>query len=194
MNVWRLPRSLEISGREFFIRTDFRDILYALKFFSDPEYSDYEKAEICLTVMYPDYDETCSVEQKAEMLKKVCEFIDMGLTADDGSGKKRPRTMDWEKDAKIIIPGINKVLGMEVRALEYMHWWTFLSAYMEIGEGVFASVVNIRTKKSKGEKLEKWEKEFAKENKQLIDLDFKKTEEQRFEHERMMNVRKTLFV
>ena len=49
--------------------------------------------------------------------------------------------MDWDQDAPLIVPAINKVLGGEVRAMPYLHWWTFVGAYMEIGEGVFSSVL-----------------------------------------------------
>lgn len=54
--------------------------------------------------------------------------------------------------------------------MKYMHWWTFLGAYMEIADGLFSQVLYIRQKKAKGKKLEKWEMEFYKNNKKLIDL------------------------
>ena len=54
-----------------------------------------------------------------------------------------------------------------------MHLWTFIGAYMEIGEGLFSNIIHIRQKKAKGKKLEKWEQEFYKENKSLIDFQHK---------------------
>ena len=62
------------------------------------------------------------------------------------------------------------------------HWWTFLSAYMEIGESLFATVIHIREKLIKGKKLDKWEQEFYKDNKSLID--FKEKKAQRSEEEK----------
>ena len=56
---------------------------------------------------------------------------------------------------------------------------------MEIGEGTFATVVSIRDKKAKGKKLEDWEREFYKENKTLIDLDVKYSEEELEEQKRL---------
>jgi hypothetical protein len=85
-------------------------------------------------------------------------------------GQKGPKTMDWDQDAPILIPAINKVLNCEIRAQEYIHWWTFLGAYMEIGESLFSNIVHIRQKKAKGKKMEKWELDFYKENKSLIDF------------------------
>ena len=44
---------------------------------------------------------------------------------------------------------------------------------MGIGEGLFSNIVRIRHKKAKGKKLEKYEQEFYKENKSLIDFETK---------------------
>lgn len=46
--------------------------------------------------------------------------------------------MDWEQDSPIIAPAVNKNIGKDIRSLEYMHWWTFLGAYMEIADGCSA--------------------------------------------------------
>lgn len=58
-----------------------------------------------------------------------------------------------------------------------------MSLYMEIGEGLYSQVINIRNKKSKGKKLEKWEKEFYQSNKKLVDLKVRKAERSEEEKE-----------
>lgn len=78
------------------------------------------------------------------------------------------RLFDWDKDEHIIFPEINKAAGQEVRQIPYMHWWTFLGYFSSIGEGLFSTVINIRSKKAKGKKLEKWEKDFMREHKKLV--------------------------
>ena len=186
MSAWDLPVSLDVGGTGFSIRTDFRDILYILECFNDPNYLDESKQIIMLQVLYPDWKqipENCI----DEALRKAKEFIDMGLGKDEKQNK--PTLMDWEQDAPIIIPAINKVLGQEIRSIPYLHWWTFLSAYMEIGEGLFSNVINIRQKKAKKKKLEKYEKEFYRDNKELIDLKRKESDE---EQEAKNEVRKLL--
>lgn len=70
----------------------------------------------------------------------------------------------------MIIAPINRIAGCEVRALEYLHWWTFMSYYREIGDCLFSQVVSIRDKKARGKTLEKQEKEFYRRNRDLIDL------------------------
>lgn len=175
MNVWSFPTSLNIGGVEYEIRTDYRVILDLLMALNDPELSDsdnkmsaYMQSRVILEIMFPDCD-NIPQEHIQEALDKVAEFIDMGI----GDDSKKPKTMDWEQDSPIIIPAINKVLNKEIRAEKYMHWWTFLGAYMEIGEGLFSNVIHIRQKKAKGKKLEKWEQDFYKENKFLIDFQHK---------------------
>lgn len=171
-NAWEFPTSLNIGGVDYEIRTDYRAVLDLLTALADPELTDsdpqmtaYMQSSVILQIMFPDCD-NIPTEHIQEALEKVAEFIDMGISDD----RRKPKTMDWEQDAPILIPAINKVLNCEIRAQKYMHWWTFLGAYMEIGESLFSNVIHIRQKKAKGKKLEKWEQDFYKENKSLIDF------------------------
>ena len=72
--------------------------------------------------------------------------------------------MLFRSDGDMIVPAVNKVAGKEIRAVPYMHWWTFFGYFMESGECLFNTVVGIRSKKAKGERLDKWEKKFYQEN------------------------------
>lgn len=176
-SAWEFPTSLNIGGTDYEIRTDYRAVLDLITALNDTDLQDedkqltaYMQSMVIMQIMFPQYEEIPQ-ENWQEALDKVSEFIDMGISDDS----KRPKTMDWEQDAPIIIPAINKVLNTEIRAQKYIHWWTFLGAYMEIGEGLFSHVLNIRQKKAKGKKLEKWEQDFYKENKSLIDFKSKDT-------------------
>ena len=171
-SAWEFPTSLNIGGVDYEIRTDYRAVLDLLTALNDPELEDedknvtaYMQSQVILQIMFPNCDEI-PAEHIQEALDKVAEFIDMGISDES----KKPKTMDWEQDATIIIPAVNKVLNTEIRAVQYMHWWTFLGAYMEIGESLFSNVLHIRQKIAKNKKLEKWEQEFYKENKSLIDF------------------------
>ena len=174
MNVWRLPVSLEIGGTGYPIRADFRNILEILATYNDPNYEDDEKQLIAIGLLYGDDEhdglDIIPEEHWAEAAQKCAEFIDCGNSATDKNGKKKPRLMDWEQDAPLIIPAVNSVLGKEIRSDDFLHWWTFMGAYMEIRESLFSNVVSIRQKKAKNKKLEKYEQEFYAENRDLIDL------------------------
>ena len=92
--------------------------------------------------------------------------------------------MDWSQDFQLIVAPINRVLGYEIRSKEYdsntntggVHWWTFLSAYQEIGDCLFAQVVRIREKKAKGKALDKSDRDFYRKNRDLVDIKVHYTE------------------
>lgn len=190
MEVWKLPTKLDINGKEWEIRTDYRVILDVIAALSDPDLDDTEKWLACLIILYIDFEKMPQSDYM-EACKQAKNFIDMGL--DNETKKVKPRTMDWEQDAQLIIPAVNKVLGKEVRAEEYMHWWTFLSAYMEIGECAFSHILNIRYKKANNKKLDKWEQEYMRDNPDLVKLKPKLSAEELEEEklvEEMFNVTK----
>ena len=165
-NAWKLPEEIEITGVNYPIRTDYRAILDILMAQTDTELTDQEKAQVMLEILYL-HPEQISPENLEEACQKAVEFIDCGIKSD---GKPKPRLMDWKQDAPVIVPAINKVIGTEVRAVKYLHWWSFMGAYLEIEESLFSQILSVRQKKLKGKKLEKWEQEFYKANKSLIDL------------------------
>lgn len=165
MNAYTLPKTIEIAGEEYEIRTDFRVIIDILIDMCDPELEDWERQEIMFRIIYPGYADI-PPEYHDEACRKAVEFIDYNIPA----GKPKPKTLDWEQDAPLIIPAVNKVAGKEVRAFEYLHWWTFLGYFMEIEDGLASQVWAIRQKKAKKKKLEKWEKEFERENRELVQL------------------------
>lgn len=173
MNPYKLPYTLDVNGKSYSIRTDYRDILRIIQALNDPDLDDQSKIYVLLRILYTDIPPESDLEQAVNV---GFLFISGGVKDD---GRHRPKLMDWEQDAPLIIPAINKVAGTEVRALEYLHWWTFLGYYMEIGESQFSTVVSIRQKKAKGQKLEKYEQEYYRENKSMIDLKVKESTEDR---------------
>lgn len=169
-----LPKSVEVDGAEYEIRSDYRAILDIIEAIDDPELDEQEKCEAALMIFYPDLDSMpyCSYN---EALEKCIDFINCGEKKTEL--KKQPRVMDWSQDFPLIVSPINRVLGCEIRALDYLHWFTFMAAYQEIGDCLFAQVVSIRKKKASGKKLDKSDQEFYKKNKNLVDLNAKYTEQ-----------------
>lgn len=166
MMAYDLPTSLTIGEVEHPIRYNWRAILDILCACSDPELDDAGKAMCVLQIFYPEW-EKIPPEDVQEACKKACEFIDCGQKDD---GKPKPKMIDWQQDAPIIIPEINKVSGREIRLDPDIHWWTFWGWFMGIGDGLLASVLHIRKKKAQHKKLEKWEEEFYHANKALVDI------------------------
>lgn len=176
MTAYELPTSLNISGVDFSIRTDFRAIIDILIAMNDPELNEQAKAVVMLQILFEDW-QNIPPEHLSEACQKACEFIDCGQK-DENSNKPKPRLIDWEQDGEMIIPAVNKVIHSEVRAAPYMHWWTFFGYFMEVGESLFSTVLGIRSKKVHGERLDKWEKKFYCDNKDIIDIKTRLSDEE----------------
>lgn len=176
-----LPTSLEVGGRKHKIRTDYRVILELFQAFNDETLTDSDKVFICLNGLYVNPDDIPS-ECLEEALQKANWFLDGG---DIPKSKATPdRTFDWKHDEYMIFSAVNKTAGCEVRALKYLHWWSFLGYFSESGESLLSTVLSIRIKKMKGKQLDKSEREFYNEHKNLINIlseqdkkDLKETED-----------------
>lgn len=163
-----LPTTLNVNGKSYRIRSDFRNILRIFEAFADEALSDQEKLYVCLQRMYADFSSIPKTDYQ-EAYEKASWFI----SCDQIEEQRHPvRVFNWVKDSPIMFPAINKVAGTEVRGLPYMHWWTFMGYFQSIdSDSLFGTVLSIRQKRAKGKKLEKYEKEFIRNNPGLMALD-----------------------
>lgn len=173
--IGELPTCLTVGGKAFAIRSDFRVALNIIQAMNDPELSPQEKCYVCLRCLYVSF-ESLPGENLQEAAEKAYWFIGGG---DMPRSETDVRIFDWEQDEGMIFPAVNKAAGYETRAVKYLHWWSFLGLFGEIGEGLFSQVSHIRRKIAKGEKLDKWEKRFVRENKALVTLKTKLSDEER---------------
>lgn len=162
-----LPTKAEINGKEWDIRSDYRAALDIIGVMNDAELSDEERGIIVMAIFYPDFEDMNQSDYQ-EAINYVYWFIGGGEK--DEAQQKKPRLIDWEQDFPLIVSPVNRVIGYEIRSIDYLHWWTFLSAYYEIGECLFSQVVGIRSKKAKHKKLDKSDEEFYKQNRKLVDF------------------------
>lgn len=178
MSIYDLPTSVEINGQEWEINSDYRAVLDICIALSDPELNETERAIVVLTIFYPDFEEM-DVADYEEALTEAMVFVNNGKRVSKGDKSSNgPKLIDWEQDFNLMIGPINAVAGVEIRALDYLHWWTFVSYYNEIdGDCTFAQVVQIRNKLARGGLKEKSDKEFYAKNRDIIDFKIKYTEE-----------------
>lgn len=170
--IGSLPEALTVGGEEYPIRTDYRNVLQVFEAFQDPELPQEEKWIVAIYLLFEDFfcdDDVLQAAQDGfdlgEAMKQISWFISAGQP--EKQVLEQP-TYNWTQDEQIIFSAVNKVAGRETRELEYLHWWTFLGYFNEMGEGVFSFIVGIRNKLNKGKKLEKHEKEFLSHNKELV--------------------------
>ena len=182
MNVFGLPKSLEVNGVERPIRYQYTAVLDIIRALNDRELDGSEKVYCCLYILFEDFDDIPKEDYEAAFIAAQS-FIDNGVESDKKDNVKK---VDFEQDARLLFPAINRVAGREIRNDDDIHWWTFLGWFMEIGECTYSHVLNIRSKKAKGKQLEKWEQDFYSENKDICDIQIKLTEEEK-EAERRLN-------
>lgn len=172
MNPWKLPKQAILGGSVYQIHTDYRDILEIFSYFEDPDLPDSLKWRIALALFYEE-------EIPGECLQSAMEFLGEFLKGGrQETERAAPKLLDWEQDAGVIVAEVNKVAGQEIRAIPYVHWWTFLSWFHGIGEGQLSLLVGIREKLRKGKKLDPHEKDYYREHKAQVDLKPRYTQEE----------------
>ena len=160
---------------------DFRMVLDCFEALNDEELSQDEQIYAALMIFYEDINSLADIfkyqdilpELQAEMMK----FFNGGEEVIE-SNTHNYRLIDWNKDSNLICSAINNVAKQEIRALDYLHWWTFLGYYTAVGECILSTVVSIRFKLAKGEKLENHEKKFKQDNPEYFNIDFRSKQQQ----------------
>lgn len=159
-----LPTTLTAGGEEHAIRSDYRAALDIFLALTDTELDDFNRSMELLDILYVD---DIPPEHWQEAIDRGFWFLNGGEPERD---VKQPPVVNWEKDFNLIAAPISKIVGQDIRGVEYMHWWTFLQCYQSIGDCLFAQIVRIRDKKARGKALDKADQEFYRRNRDLIDL------------------------
>lgn len=173
--MYELPITVTIDDRTYKVRekADYRIILGVIATLEDVELTTEEQVITALIIFYEQLDTIESVFETFNTSELLEQAIDemmrfIGCYDDNIGYQTHHKVIDWVQDELMIISAINKVANTEVRALKYLHWWTFISYYMAIGESTLATVVGIRDKLARHKKLDDFEKEFKRDNPQYF--------------------------
>ena len=171
--IYTLPETVDLGGTKYPIRWDYRPVLDICTALSDPELSEQDRALAVLSIFYPDLGQIPQ-ELYQEAIERCFWFINGGEERRDQT--KGPRVVDWDQDFNLMVNPVNRVLGREIRENKPLHWFTFLSAYQEIGDCTFAQVVRIRDRLARGQPLDKQDREWYRRNRNLVDFETKYTQ------------------
>lgn len=181
--MWNYPLYVEIDGEKYAIekQCDYRVVLDCLCVYEDEELDLDMKHRLALTIFY---ENPKSIKNIEEAVKKMLQIIDYNATDENNTSttNKMPsqRLMSWEKDFPLIAPPVSRILGYDIRdPNKYTHWYSFMGAYLEIGDCLWSTVISIRYKRLKGKKLESWEKEFCREHKELVYMPVQLTDDEK---------------
>ncbi len=160
-----LPTKIKINDKEYEIRHDFRPCLDIMIMFENVNLTENEKLRGMLDILFIDEVSLCN-----ETVRSAVEFLDLGTIYDNNkNGSHSDRFYSWKQDRQYIFSAIDRVLGFSCRRCEYLHWWEFMGAFMEIGECTFSTIVHLRKQKQKN-KLTKEEREYWAENRDILEL------------------------
>lgn len=166
--MYTIPISVVIDNIEYGIRNngDYRVILDCFSALQDVDLTEQERVFASLIIFYQDLNSVEDVLVQDNLVDRVAEmykFFNCGDT--DTIGTKVPyKLIDWEQDSQLISSAINAVANTEIRSSPYIHWWTFMGYFSAIGKSLLSNVITIREKLLKGKKLEKYEREFRRDN------------------------------
>lgn len=172
MNVLidKLPTKIKVNDNIYNINSDFRTIINIILAFEDKELTNNEQVYIMLKNLYK---EEVRQEDTYEAMKKALKFIDGGIEPELENDIKPKRIYSFKKDGNYIFSGINQTHHINLSENENMHWWVFLSFFMDMStDCTFGELVYYRKRKNEN-KLTKEEKEQYKKIKKLVDLDEK---------------------
>ena len=174
--MYGLPITVDIEDRTYHIRNngDYRVILECFDALNDVELSETERIISSIFIFCSDFDGVEDVlyldeEELTNLVEKMFDFMNCGEKK--GGSKTDFKAIDWKEDEQLICSAINNVANIEIRSVEYCHWWTFMGYFFAIGESPLSTIVGIRNKIAKGKKLEKYESEFKRNNPQYFEWD-----------------------
>ena len=174
--MFELPTTITVNGTEYPIRNkgDYHVMFDVFKALTDDEL-DTSLCILTALIIFLDGFESVDDVLRAfpnenalkEASMELNKFINCGEEESIGI-KTRSSVVNWEQDQQIIASAVNVVAKKEIRTEPYVHWWTFMGYYMGIGEGLFSTIVTIRSKIKEGKKLEKYEQHFKRQNPQYF--------------------------
>ena len=112
------PKELEVSGKLFRIRTDFRTVLKVMRDVKEADESfDRLSAILCLYLDMPDDAEAA--------VRAATDFIVGDRPRSVDGSMDRRKTFSYEKDAVFIVSDFLRFYRIDLTSCRYLHWWKF---------------------------------------------------------------------
>lgn len=196
--IGMLPNYLEVDGVEYEIDSDFRTALLIMDMYNDKDLSPMGKHLTMLEMLYtpipnngedpvtnipPNIEEAVNqamwfldIGQERKVKEKIKVDIN-GKPIKDENGNAimeedntpEPELLNYKQDEQILFSAVNAVFSGDVRAESYFHWWTFYGLCQSIdSDSLISTIMGIRSKIAKGEKLEQGERKYLRDNEHIV--------------------------
>lgn len=160
-----LPTAIEVDGIEYDINADYQTGIKIIMAFEDTELTQFEKCMVLAELLYKDVPHNLN-----EAVKQGIRFLDCGGTGQGHGESDGVRKYSFTQDDKYIYRAVDGVLHGRLSKGDFVHWWEFVLAFMELPEECFMSrLIYLRTQKAKG-KLSKEERELYYKIRDVVDL------------------------
>lgn len=181
-----LPTAIEIDGQEHEINADYQTGLQILTAFEDPELTTQERYAVMVALLYKTQPANFQDAVRLGVL-----FLDGGQSpegkkiASDGN-----RYYSFTHDARWIYAGVDRVLQGRLSRGAFVHWWEFITAFMELPqECMMSRILYLRQQYAKG-KLTREERTLWSEMRDVLELPIELSEEEQAAQDEFMRLLK----
>lgn len=158
------PDAVEVAGKIIPIDTDFKTAIRIIMAFEDPELTIVEKQAVLISNLFLE-----PPSDLGQAIEVGVRFLNGGVDKAEDTGTNL-RLYSFEKDAALIFAAFRQTHGIDLETTQ-MHWWKFLSLFMDLGaETAFCNLVSLR-KRVKTGKATKEERRAAKEMGEMFLID-----------------------
>ena len=120
------PLSVEIAGREYEIDADFRNCIRFEQLMFDPTVDDNMRGNLALNLFYPEIPQDIPAA-----FQKILWLYSAGQAQQKASGNgKQKRIYSFEHDADYIFAAFMADYGIDLNAVEFLHWWKFRALFV----------------------------------------------------------------
>lgn len=143
MNLYdELPLKVEYEGKTYKILPYFNRVLFCLDTFKSKEYSQFEKVDICFSVLF-EYKGRLFYTTKTKLLSIAFDLL--FSTQKKGSNKKY---FDFKQDSKYIYSGFMQAYGIDLfECKNKLHWWKFNALFIGLPKDTkIMEIIDIRAK------------------------------------------------
>lgn len=132
------PESIMADGQEIRIRTDFREYIRLIDLLKTDKLRDYEKWQFIIQYFHDRPDNMASA------LDGLVDFVNLEQMREkisESDEDNQEETVDnrplfsFQYDYPYILSGFLSSYGINLRTIEYMHWWEFRLLFDGLPEG-----------------------------------------------------------
>ena len=176
-----LPAVYEYGGKRYEIRTDFRDWIRFELLFTDRDVPMRDKKAALLRIIFP------IVPPDPNLWEFILWFYKCGKEAREvksaktkgAKAKATAAVYSFEHDDGYVYSAFLEVYGLDLTAVEYLHWWKFKALFRGLHDCKFTDIMCYRAEDL--DEAPDYRKRFLRDMKKLYALPRSLSEQQKIE-------------